>query len=127
MRRRIISTKNVANILIYNQLAEIIKAEYRYQAQSVQPETESIEDNMTVLKSIESLKDSVIFADAVEWTYENVSENSETEDFILYGDLHDSMIGTIVVIYLRVKDGCTVEKVEGKLRETIFSKKVEEN
>lgn len=125
MKKKITSTKNVANILVYNQFAEILKAEYHYQTQSEQREIKPIENIATVLESIESLEDSVIFSDAVDWIYENVSENSDTENFILYGDIHDSMVGTIVVIYLRVKDGCTVEKVEQKLRETIFSKIVE--
>lgn len=57
----------------------------------------------------------LFFADFVAWTYENVSGKSDTDDFILYGDLHDSIAGTIVVVYLHLVDGHTVEHVETEL------------
>lgn len=76
-----------------------------------------------MLESIESLDDNVVFDTFVDWTYENVSEKSDTEDFILYGDLHDSIVGTIVVVYLRLVDGHTVEHVEDELNKR-YSKKL---
>lgn len=80
-----------------------------------------------MLESIELLEDNVIFADLVDWTYENVSDKSDTEDFVLYGDLHDSIAGTIVVVYLRLVDGHTVEHIETELNKrysTILSKQI---
>lgn len=126
MRRNKTSIRNIASILCYDPIAQITRAEYKYKAQSQLGVSDSI-DAITMLESIESLEDNVVFADIVDWTYENVSEQSDTEDFILYGDLHDSIIGTIVVVYLRLVDGHTVEHVETELNKrysTVLSKQI---
>lgn len=125
MKRRT-SIRNIANVLCYDPLAQIVKAEYQYRAQSLSDASDLIE-TVTMLESIESLEDNVIFADLVDWTYENISGKSDTEDFVLYGDLRDSIIGTIVVVYLQLIDGHTVEHVEDELNKrypTIFSKQI---
>lgn len=124
MKQRRISISNFANILAYNTSTRIVKAEYQHKALRPSEEIEPI-DAATMLKSIIMLEDNVVFSNAVDWTYENVSEISDTEDFIVYGDFHDNIIGTVVVIHLIVEDGHTVEEVEQKLRETIFSKVAE--
>lgn len=116
-------TRNLANILCHDPMARIIKAEYQYKAQSMSS-TQDIVDTTTMLESLASLEDNVVFSNVVDWTYENVSEISDTEDFIVYGDLHDSIVGTVVVMYLLVEDDFTVEYIEQKLKETIFNKKV---
>lgn len=124
--KRETSIRNIANILCYDPMAQIVKAEYQYRAQSLLGSTDSI-DTVTMLESIESLEDNVIFADLVDWTYENVSEKSDTEDFVLYGDMHDSIAGTIVVVYLQLVDGHSVEHVETELNKrysTILSKQI---
>ena len=124
--KRKTSIRNIANVLCYDPMAQIVKAEYRYKAQSLSDTTDAI-DAVTMLESIESLEDNVVFADLVAWTYENVSEKSDTDDFILYGDLHDSIVGTIVVVHLRLVDGHTVEHVEDELNKrylTILSKQI---
>lgn len=115
------SIKNIANILCYDPIAQIVKAEYRYKASLTLSTTDPI-DAVTMLESIESLDDNVVFDTFVDWTYENVSEKSDTEDFILYGDLHDSIVGTIVVVYLRLVDGHTVEHVEDELNKRYSTK-----
>lgn len=124
--KRETSIRNIANILCYDPMAQIVKAEYQYRTQSLLGSTDSI-DTVTMLESIESLEDNVIFADLVDWTYENVSEKSDTEDFVLYGDMHDSIAGTIVVVYLQLVDGHSVEHVETELNKrysTILSKQI---
>lgn len=124
--KRETSIRNIANILCYDPIAQIVKAEYQYRAQSLSDATDPI-DAVTMLESIELLEDNVIFADLVDWTYENVSDKSDTEDFVLYGDLHDSIAGTIVVVYLRLVDGHTVEHIETELNKrysTILSKQI---
>lgn len=126
MKTKLTSTRNIANILCYRPLAQIVKAEYRYKAQSVKDDVKLI-DATTMLESIAALEDNVVFSDYVDWTYTNISDFSGTEDFIIYGDLHDSMVGTVVVMYLRVADDYTVEEVEKKLRDTIFDRIVPKN
>lgn len=134
--KRKTSIRNIANVLCYDPMAKIIRAEYQYRAQSLSGisdpaqsllgESDSI-DAITMLESIESLEDNVVFANLVDWTYKNVSEKSDTEDFVLYGDLHDSIAGTIVVVHLRLVDGHTVEHVETELNKrysTILSKQI---
>lgn len=124
--KRKTSIRNIANILCYDPIAKITRAEYQYRAQSLSGVSDSI-DAITMLESIESLEDNVIFGDLVDWTYENVSDKSDTEDFVLYGDLHDSTVGTIAVVYLRLVDGYTVEHVETELNKsysTILSKQI---
>lgn len=121
MKSRRTSIKNLANILSFDPIAKIVKAEYRYKMQSVSDEIKPI-DTTTMLESIKALEDNVVFSGFVDWTYKNVSNTSNAEDFIVYGDLHDSMVGTIVVMYLRVEDDFTVELVEKRLNETIFKK-----
>lgn len=127
MKRNKTSIRNIANILCYDPMAQIVKAEYQYRAQSLLDASDSI-DTVTMLESIESLEDNVVFADLVDWTYENVSEKSDTEDFVLYGDLHDSIVGTIVVVYLQLIDGHTVEHVVDELNKrypTILLKQID--
>lgn len=122
--KRKTSIRNIANVLCYDPLAQIVKAEYQYKAKPTLNKKDSI-DTITMFESIESLEDNVVFNNTVDWTYQNVSDKSDTEDFVLYGDLHDSMIGTIVVVYLRLVDGHTVEYVETELNKrysTILSK-----
>lgn len=70
------------------------------------------------------LEDNVVFSDVVDWTYENVSDISDTEDFVVYGDFHDSIVGTVLVMYLLVEDGNTIEDVEQMLNKTVFSRKI---
>lgn len=114
MGRNKTSIRNIANVLCHDPMAQIVKAEYQYKVESLSGVPDSI-DTITMLESIESLEDNVVFNDIVDWTYENISELSDTEDFVLYGDLHDSMVGTIVVVYLRLVDGHTVEHIETEL------------
>lgn len=119
--KRQTSIRNIANILCYDPMAQITRAEYQYRAKTLSDATDPI-DAITMLESIESLEDNVVFADLVDWTYENVSEKSDTEDFVLYGDLHDSIAGTIVVVYLRLVDGHSVEHVETELNKRYSTK-----
>lgn len=77
-------------------------------------------DTITMLESIKALECNVVFNDIVDWTYETISEKSDSEDFVLYGDLHDPIVGTIVVMHLRLLDGHTVEQMETELNKTIF-------
>ena len=120
MKNRRTSIRNLAKILVLDCMAEIVKAEYQYKAQSVSDEVKSIE-TITMLESMKLLNDNVVFADFVDWRYEKVSDTINTEDFIVYGDLHDSMVGTIVVIYMKAINGYTVEDIENELNKTIFS------
>ncbi|MBQ4523779.1 MAG: hypothetical protein IJA10_12625 [Lachnospiraceae bacterium] len=120
MKSKRTSIRNLARVLSFDPMAQIVKAEYQYKAQSVSDEVKPI-DTTTMLESIEALADNVVFSDLVDWTYKNVSDTSNTEDFIVYGDLHDSMVGTIVVMYLRVVDGHTVTHIENELNKTIFN------
>lgn len=119
--KRKTSIRNIANILCYDPMAQITRAEYQYRVQSLSDTSDSI-DTVTMLESIESLEDNVVFADLVDWTYENVSEKSDTEDFVLYGDMHDSVSGKIVVVYLQLVDGHTVEHVETELNKRYSTK-----
>ena len=120
MKNRRTLIRNLAKILVLDCMAEIVKAEYQYKAQSVSDEVKSIE-TITMLESMKLLNDNVVFADFVDWRYEKVSDIINTEDFIVYGDLHDSMVGTIVVIYMKAINGYTVEDIENELNKTIFS------
>lgn len=120
MKRRRTSIKNLARVLSFDPMALIVKAEYQYKAQSVSDEIKPI-DTTTMLESIEALEDNIVFYDIVDWTYEKVSDTSDTEDFIVYGDLHDSMVGTIVVMYLKVVNRHTVTHIENELNKTIFN------
>ena len=113
--------RNLADILIHDNYARIVKAEYQYKDKTV-PSKDILDGNL-VYESIASIEES-IFSDAIDWTYENVSEISDTEDFIVYGDFHDSIVGTVVVMHLLVEDGNTVEEVEQILNKTIFSRNV---
>ena len=60
MKRNETSIRNIANILCYDPMAQIVKAEYRYKAQSLSNTTDAI-DAVTMLESIESLEDNVVF------------------------------------------------------------------
>lgn len=120
MKRRRTSIKNITRVVSFDPMALIVKAEYQYKDLSLSGEVKPI-DTTTMLESIEALEDNVVFSDIVDWTYEKVSDTSDTEDFIIYGDLHDSMVGTIVVIYLSVTDGHTTEHIENELNKTIFN------
>lgn len=120
MKSRRISIRNLTRILVSNYMAQIVKAEYQYKAQSIVDETKPIETNI-MLKSIQSLNENVIFSDFVDWSYEKVSDTFNTEDFVVYGDLHDSTIGTVVVMHLKIINGFTVEDVENELNKTIFT------
>ena len=71
--KRQTSIRNIANILCYDPMAQITRAEYQYRAKTLSDATDPI-DAITMLESIESLEDNVVFADLVDWTYENVSE-----------------------------------------------------
>lgn len=114
------SIRNLARVLSFTPMAQIVKAEYQYKAQILSDEIKPI-DITTMMESIELLEDNVVFADFVDWTYERKS-GSDAEDFIIYGDLHDSIVGTIVVICLKVMDGHTVEHIENELKKTIFDR-----
>lgn len=93
------SIGNVARILSCNSMAKVVKAEYRYKA--LTPTEVTPIDTTTMLKSIESLAKNIVFACCVDWRFENVSKTSKTEDFIVYGDMNDKIIGTVVVIHLK--------------------------
>lgn len=123
MKRKRTSIRNLARILVFENMAQIVKAEYQYKAQSVSDEIKPI-DKITMLESIESLDDNVVFSDFVDWTYSNVLDSPNAEDFIVYGDVHDSMVGTIVVMYLKATSKYTVEEIEQMLNETVFSRNV---
>lgn len=110
--RKKTSIRNIANVLCYDPMAQIVKAEYQYNSW-FSPNKEDIEA-ITMLESISSLEDNVVFANIVDWTYENVSEATEIEDIILYGDLRE-IIGTNVVIHLRATNNHTVEHVVNEL------------
>ena len=86
------SIGNVARILSCNSMAKVVKAEYRYKA--LTPTEVTPIDTTTMLKSIESLAKNIVFACCVDWRFENVSKTSKTEDFIVYGDMNDKIIGT---------------------------------
>lgn len=120
MKNKRTSIRNLVRVLSFDPMAQIVKAEYQYKAKSASDEIKPI-DTTTMLESIEALEDNVVFSDLVDWTYKNVSDTSITEDFIVYGDLQDSMIGTIVVVYLKVTDGHKVEHIENELNKTIFN------
>lgn len=110
--RKKTSIRNIANVLCYDPMAQIVKAEYQYNSW-FSPNKENI-DTVTMLESISSLEDNVVFANIVDWTYENVSEATETEDIILYGDLHQ-IVGTNVVVHLGVANEHTVEHIVNEL------------
>lgn len=115
-RRTLIS--NLANVLSENPSAKIAKAEYRYKALTSTEVTPI--DTTTMLKSIESLAKNIVFACCVDWRFENVSKTSKTEDFIVYGDMNDKIIGTVVVIHLKVIEPNQVKQIEDELNKTIF-------
>lgn len=119
MKSRRTSIRNLTKVLVFNYMAQIVKAEYQYKAHILN-ETKPIETNI-MLKSIQSLNENAIFSDFVDWSYEKVSDTSNTEDFVVYGDLHDSTIGTVVVMHLKIINGFTVEDVENELNKTIFT------
>lgn len=118
MKRKKISIRNLVNVLCYDTMAEIIKAEYLYVKRS--PTKEENIDTVTMLEGISLLEDSVVFTNVVDWTYENVSGISDTEDFIVYGDLHDSILGTIVVLHLRVVNEHNTNHIEKEFEKTYF-------
>lgn len=115
-RRTLIS--NLANVLSENPSAKIVKAEYRYKALT-RAEVTPIETT-TMLKSIESLAKNIVFACCVDWRFENVSKTSKTEDFIVYGNMNDKIIGTVVVIHLKAINQNQVKQIEDELNKTIF-------
>ncbi len=112
------SIGNVARILSCNPSAKIVKAEYRYKA--LTPTEVTPIDTTTMLKSIESLAKNIVFACCVDWRFENVSKTSKTEDFIVYGDMNDKIIGTGVVIHLKAINQNQVKQIEDELNKTIF-------
>lgn len=112
--------RNIVRVVSFDPMAQIVKAEYQHKDQSLSNEIKPI-DATTMLESIEALGDNVVFSDVVEWTYKKVSDTSDTGDFVIYGDSHDSMVGTIVVMYLKVVDGYIAEDVENELNKTIFN------
>ena len=107
------SIGNVARILSCNSMAKVVKAEYHYKALTPI-------DTTTMLKSIESLAKNIVFACCVDWRFENVSKTSKTEDFIVYGDMNDKIIGTVVVIHLKAINQNQVKQIEDELNKTIF-------
>lgn len=115
-RRTLIS--NLANVLSENPSAKIVKAEYRYKALTSTEVTPI--DTTTMLKSIESLSKNIVFTCCVDWIFENVSKTSKTEDFIVYGDMNDKIIGTVVVIHLKAINQNQVKQIEDELNKTIF-------
>ena len=119
MERNKTSIRNIANVLCYDPMAKIVRAQYRYRYPSVRNEPI---DAITMLESIESLEDNVVFADLVDWSYKNVSEKSDTEDFVLYGDVHDSVNRKIVAVYMRLVDGYTSKHVEDELNKRYSTK-----
>ena len=108
------SIGNVARILSCNPMAKIVKAEYRYKA--LTPTEVTPIDTTTMLKSIESLAKNIVFACCVDWR----SKTSKTEDFIVYGDMNDKIIGTVVVIHLKAINQNQVKQIEDELNKTIF-------
>ena len=59
MKNRRTSIRNLAKILVLDCMAEIVKAEYQYKAQSVSDEVKSIE-TITMLESMKLLNDNVV-------------------------------------------------------------------
>lgn len=121
MEKNKTSIKNIANVLCYDPMARVVNAEYQYKEPSLINTTTPIEA-VTMMESISSLEDNVVFNDVVDWTYDNVLEKSDTEDFILYGDFHDPIKGTIVVVYLRLADDYTAEHMESELNKRYTKK-----
>ena len=112
------SIGNGARILSCNSMAKVVKAEYHYKA--LTPMEVTPIDTTTMLKSIESLAKNIVFACCVDWRFENVSKTSKTEDFIVYGDMNDKIIGTVVVIHLKAINQNQVKQIEDELNKTIF-------
>lgn len=81
MKSRRTSIRNLTKVLVFNYVAQIVKAEYQYKAHILN-ETKPIETNI-MLKSIQSLNENAIFSDFVDWSYEKVSDTSNMEIYMI--------------------------------------------
>lgn len=117
VKKKLTSTKNIAN-LFNKGMVTMQSAEYLYK--SFPGENPEIADTKELEDNVKSLAQSGIFADSVEWHYQLTSHISDTEDFIITGDCNDALAGTVVIMFVCVADGFTLEDVEKQLNQTIF-------
>lgn len=117
LKSRGTSTRNIAEIISKNYV-QIVNAEYLYQSPT--GESQPL-DKDTFVKSLLALSKAGIFADLVEWRYEEIYPYSDLEDFLIYGNLHDPYCGTKITVSLLVEDGTEIEDVVTILRKNIFN------
>lgn len=109
-------TDNLTEI-ISNGMVQVTKTEYYY---DVFDETKEF-DKDKFIKSLQALNNAGIFANIVDWNYDDVSSISSTEDFIIHGNIHDQHAGEIIIVYLLVNDGYSIDDVKMALDRTILT------
>lgn len=107
MRKRT-TTKRLSNA-IENNLLEVIKAECRYKSS----EDLDVLDVDTFVENLQFLCESGVFAEFVDWHYENLYGKGE---IIVDSGAMNPYSENIVIACLRVRDGVDVEDIDKSIK-----------
>lgn len=99
-------TRNIAEIINKNYV-KITKVEYFYTSKSDRAPV----DKDTFVKSLLALNKSGIFSDSPDWKYEEAHYYSDTEGFVLFGQVHDHYQVRFILVNLVLQDRYEIEDV----------------
>lgn len=111
------TTSNLMSIITSKDV-KVENVIHRYSSSELDIET--MEPNKLV-KALNSLNDSGIFADNAQWEYESVSTSNEADYIKVYSSLGTSFTISTIEFELRTCGNVNLEEIEKKLCETIFS------